>query len=1027
MALWMRFLICLVPSLGLLACSGGGGGAADADPATRSLETPAGPVTLRSSAGKMSDPRSVAQPSSAPAAFEYPLGFMAVDIGELSPGQSVTLSIEVPSGVSVNTFVKCLSDSDCAEFEGAIIQGRQIELTLVDGGAGDADGAANGVIRDPGAPASAPPSADQDDDGSPDGEDNCPSVANAGQQDGDADGIGDVCDADRDGDGRNNDADNCPDHANADQADSDSDGLGDACDANSDGDGDGVDDGIDNCPAVYNPDQADGDGDGAGDVCDDDESSADPAVLAFFEAQVQPNLGDCRICHVPGGVADTEDGRRFLLSQDSDEDYSRLYQAWDVLGRGVDSNRLLLKASNTDPEPHSGGQQWSTTSQAYADARTLLACWDDPQTCELSSEGEVAEREPLLGSRRGGHYWFDYCANRPDDATVPPDPRSLVVPGTNDGLAVAMNVEWQHCQAGDVPANCGELRARAARGYPLVAADGEIGAGHMFAGNSSSSGFSFDASLYRQMWQSLWRLSARPDNFDQLVAERWGMPLSQTHNPYPLAGEDPDLTNGGSGQLPIGLTQLRNADGSWTGRLNATCSICHGGQVGEPEDGAGLGPVYGTNSMSDITVMFTDLGQLAPQQSALAFISQNKVRGTGNITNFQLFGTLTLSDYNTWPGYLSIQAEPSTGTEDPPVWWNLGSRPAKFFDAGMVAGAKRIELSFHLPGGPGSGQAGKDWILANQNDSDAWLLSLKAPVWPEQRLGAIDTALAEQGAVLFHAKDLWAPELNNPVQRPAEGNGSCAGCHGAYSPRFVNDPAYLEDPVLEGIAAFVTPIDIIATDSRRLDGNSERVQQYARENWFAYSDSEKNEAGVALCGDWNDPDLRGERELGYLAPPLYGVWATAPYFHNGSVPSVWQVLKPDERPDIWRRKSKPARSDQDGLVVMGFSASLDDYDAQQLGWAHDVLACGAGSYPLVDCQPIDEAPDATLQDGLSMIWANGGLAWNLLNAPILTREQIEERKVYNTHYYSQDNAGHEFTAVLSDAERRAIIEYLKTL
>lgn len=1060
----VRILSWVLPCMVLAACSGGGSAGSDSD--AQSLASPAGPVTVRSSAGKMSAPRSVAQPTSAPSSYEYPAGFMAVDISELNPGQSVTLTIELPAGVSVNTFVKCLSDSQCAEFDGAVVNGNQVLLTLVDGGAGDADGLANGVIRDPGAPARAPAVVDTDQDGVADGDDNCPSVANADQKDLDQDGEGDLCDEDRDGDQQANDTDNCPELANADQADQDSDGLGDACDSNSDTDGDGIDDGADNCPDTHNADQADTDNDGAGDACDlltdrdadgvaDDQDncpdlanadqadadndgtgdacddsgdpSPDPAVLAFFEAQVQPNLRDCRICHVPGGVADTDAGRGFLLSQDTDEDYSRLRSAWDGLGRGVASNRLLTKASNTDPEPHSGGVQWSASSQAYADARTLLSCWDDPENCELTSSGEVVERQALLGSRRGGHYWFDYCDGQPDSTPVPADPRSLVVAGTNDGLAVAMNVEWQHCQAGDVPANCGELRARAERGYPLVAADGEVGAGHMFAGNSSSSGFAFEARQFREMWQTIWRLPARPDNFDQLVGERWGMPLSQTHNPYPLAGEDPNLTNGGSGQLPIGLTQLRNPDGSWTGRLNATCSICHGGEVGEPADGPGLGPVYGTNSMSDITVMFTDLGQLAPQQSALAFISQNKVRGTGNITNFQLFGTLTLSDYNTWPGYLSIQAEPSTGTEDPPVWWNLGSRPAKFFDAGMVSGAKRIELSFHLPGGPGSGQAGKDWILAHQNDSDAWLLSLKAPPWPEQRLGAIDVALAEQGAVLFHAKNLWAPELNNPVPQPTEGNGSCAGCHGAYSPRYVHDPAYLEDPVLEGIAAYVTPIDIIGTDSRRLDGNSERVQQYARENWFAYSDGEKNEAGVALCGDWNDPDLRGERELGYLAPPLYGVWATAPYFHNGSVPSVWQVLKPEDRPDIWRRKSKPARADQAGQVVMGYSASLDDYDAQQLGWAHEELACGTGSYPLVDCHPTEAAQVATVQDGLSMIWANGGLAWNLLNAPILSREQIEERKIYNTHYYSQGNTGHEFATVLSDAERRAVIEYLKTL
>ena len=45
----------------------------------------------------------------------------------------------------------------------------------------------------------------------------------------------------------------------------------------------------------------------------------------------------------------------------------------------------------------------------------------------------------------------------------------------------------------------------------------------------------------------------------------------------------------------------------------------------------------------------------------------------------------------------------------------------------------------------------------------------------------------------------------------------------------------------------------------------------------------------------------------------------------------------------------------------------------------------------------------------------------------LSDQQIENRKVYNTHLYSQGNQGHAFTAVLTDAERRALIEYLKTL
>src|ERR1700722_627923 len=34
----------------------------------------------------------------------------------------------------------------------------------------------------------------------------------------------------------------------------------------------------------------------------------------------------------------------------------------------------------------------------------------------------------------------------------------------------------------------------------------------------------------------------------------------------------------------------------------------------------------------------------------------------------------------------------------------------------------------------------------------------------------------------------------------------------------------------------------------------------------------------------------------YVARPLSGVWATAPYLHNGSVPTLWHLLRPDQRP-----------------------------------------------------------------------------------------------------------------------------------
>lgn len=754
------------------------------------------------------------------------------------------------------------------------------------------------------------------------------------------------------------------------------------------------------------------------------------SVQEFFGKSTQTNLNNCRTCHVPGGVADTDEGKLFMLSNDSSQDYDNVYKSWIALDKGVESNKILTNPS--DPaQHHSGGQPWPVGSQPYKAMKVVLGCWDNPDSCAGLLAGNVSTPEtllPLLGSAHGGHAWFDFCADKSDDTALPDDPRSLVRPGANANKAVYFNAFWKDCHLDPVkvgeaaPAKtCGELRMQTAQGRTLIEGNGAVGAGWFFGGDGP--GGNITSAQYNTLWQK-WGLPSRPDNFDQLVAERYGMGLGTERNPYPLPGEDPNKTHGGSGQLPTGLTQLHDADGSWNGNLGTNCHTCHSGQIGTPADGAGLGALYGNaNSLSEFGQITVDLGGSVISGAPLPLpVIVGKTRGTNNALALQIIVFLVSQDLRPLdPNFIGFTAlTPNGGSLDAPAWWNMGHRPVKFMDGFLAMDALRSDFGFFLPG-PGPGGFG--WVKEHVRAGDSWLMSLKSPAYP----GPIDTALAEQGAVLFHSKNLWADGLDNPAPKPDGGNGSCASCHGAYSPRYINDSRYLDTPALEGVASYIVPRDLIATDAARVDSDSESAEQYGKDDFFAYPETINSDPNLD-CSTQNRAEIRQGRKPGYLAPPLYGVWATAPYFHNGSVPNVWEVLKPADRKPIWRRVSTPTRFDQLGKVVMGYDTNFQRaYDKDKLGWKYDALACGAaGTTPYLDCDPADQQADPTLGQMINILNSSNPFLWYLGLGPT-SDQQLENRKIYNTHMYGQGNGGHAFTSVLNDQERKAILEYLKTL
>jgi Cytochrome c len=197
------------------------------------------------------------------------------------------------------------------------------------------------------------------------------------------------------------------------------------------------------------------------------------------------------------------------------------------------------------------------------------------------------------------------------------------------------------------------------------------------------------------------------------------------------------------------------------------------------------------------------------------------------------------------------------------------------------------------------------------SDVLAYIYSLKPPKYPK----TINIELAEKGAAIFSA--------------------TCSPCHGTYGK-------------YESYPNLLIPESIIQTDSFLYAANYQNPQfiGWFNSSWFSQGDH------PAKLVPYN----------GYIAPPLDGIWATAPYLHNGSVPNLEAVLNSKLRPTYWQRN---------------FDAPQYDYDNP--GW------------------------------------------------PYIQHNEPGNNTVYNTRLNGYGNMGHYFGDKLTDKERVAVIEYLKTL
>jgi mono/diheme cytochrome c family protein len=357
------------------------------------------------------------------------------------------------------------------------------------------------------------------------------------------------------------------------------------------------------------------------------------------------------------------------------------------------------------------------------------------------------------------------------------------------------------------------------------------------------------------------------------------------------------------------LQYVVDEKGNWT----MNCLSCHQGKVAGKAYPGVPNSLYALETLTEeVHETKQRLGKPSSRMETGAMLIP--LGTTNGTTNAVMFGVVLLAfrdaDLN-WKG--GFPPPLTNHDHDAPAWWNFHRRRSLYSD-GFAAKSPRAIMQFLLDK-DNSGKKFREWE-EDFKDIYAWLDSLEPPKYPF----AVDAPLAERGHALF--------------------DEHCARCHGTAGrdSRFPNK---------------IVPIETVGTDPVRLSALTVGQRTLYSKSWFGQYGKEPFVA---------DPG-------GYVAPPLDGIWASAPYFHNGSVPTLWHVLHADERPKIWRRTE-------------------DGYDQEKVG---------------LEFEKFDLLPQAAF------------LAHK------------ERHRYFDTSLPGKSAAGHRFQDNLNEDEKRAVLEYLKTI